>query len=119
MRFTKEEFVNAIDTLYEMNKKAEIFSNITTEGEPTLLDEFISHYYDLISVVSDIEEVPYDDFENGIFFDDLNYFVWDLDFGNKYVPGMVTIDGQEISLRSASDCYDLLAKLNEERNEDK
>jgi len=41
--------------------------------------------------------------------DDLGYFVYELEFGEKWKEGVVTdVDGNDIPLKNSSDLYDLL-----------
>lgn len=46
-----------------------------------------------------------------IFKDDddwIRYWVYDLEFGSRWVKGMITVDGVEISLRTVRDLYNFL-----------
>ena len=41
-------------------------------------------------------------------FNDISYWMWELDFGRKWKPGTVTNDGQDVKLETAEDLYDLI-----------
>jgi hypothetical protein len=38
----------------------------------------------------------------------IDYFIWELDFGNLYKEGCVTINDKNFTLKTASDLWDLL-----------
>lgn len=38
----------------------------------------------------------------------IEYFIWELDFGNLYEDGRVQVSGKDIKLETASDLWDLL-----------
>lgn len=49
---------------------------------------------------------------NEVYGTDISYFVFELDFGHKYEPGMVTDEnGNEIDISSAEKLYDYLTEL--------
>lgn len=43
-------------------------------------------------------------------FDNIEYFIYELDFGKRYVPGMIISDGENIDLSTADKLYDYLIK---------
>lgn len=100
MRFTKEEFCTAIDNLEEMcRQERKIFDTLQLSGE-WVLDEWISNYYELIRDMCDIEE------DNSL--DDLSYYCGELDFGKKWRPGCITMDGEDIPCRNAEELWELM-----------
>lgn len=48
-------------------------------------------------------------------FNDIDYFIYELDFGKKYKDGMVVVDGKHIDFSTSEKLYDYLEKNNEER----
>lgn len=60
-------------------------------------------------------------------FNDVDYFIYELDFGKKYNDGMVVMDGKKIDFSTSEKLYDYLEKnykekagdLNDYRNSNK
>lgn len=46
---------------------------------------------------------------------DIEYFIWELDFGKKYTDGCYTVYGENIQLATAEDLWNLLNKENNEK----
>ena len=46
--------------------------------------------------------------------DDITYYMWELDFGKKWAPGMVTFEDKDIPLRNSSDLWELICSNLEE-----
>ena len=40
----------------------------------------------------------------------ISYWMWELDFGKKWKPGTVTIDGTDVPLGTVDDLWNLLTK---------
>lgn len=39
---------------------------------------------------------------------DIDYYMYELDFGKKWKPGCLTIDNKDISLRNSEDLWNIL-----------
>lgn len=105
MRFTKEEFCTTLETFQKMCEQEGEIAHALGICEWKGLD-WIGTYYDLIVDMCDIDranEGPYD-------INDLDYYVWELEFGSKWEPGCYMIEDEEIPLRNAEDCWNLLTR---------
>lgn len=82
--------------LWEINE-----INIMIESIIEILKECTNDYIDSKDVTSNIE-----------------YFIYELDFGRNYEPGMVKDSGKNISMRNAEDLWRYLLRLDKEGNKD-
>lgn len=105
MRFTKKEFCTTLKNFQKMCEQEEEIAHILGICEWKGLD-WISHYYNLIVNMCDIDTSSKDAY--GI--NDLDYYVWELDFGSKWHPGCYMIEDEDIPLRNAEDCWNLLTR---------
>lgn len=105
MRFTKAEFCTAIDNIKTMTDwEAKI--NHALDMQSGILSEWIEYYLDTVLDLSDID--PASDMN------DIEYFIYDLDFGRKWKPGMVLVDYKDFPLRTTEDLWNLLQTMDEE-----
>lgn len=79
-------------------------SELAKLSKPTDKDEFTLFYPTMIDDVVDLLEMIMNDLENHW----ISYFIYDLNFGEKYKKGDVTIDGDEHPLRNVKDLWELL-----------
>ena len=79
-------------------------SELAKLSKPTDKDEFTLFYPTMIDDVVDLLEMIMNDLENHW----ISYFIYDLNFGEKYKKGDVTIDGDEYPLRNVKDLWELL-----------
>ena len=77
----KSDFVDAINAIKTYNKK---INNIQTVLVKTLVEVF-----------NDYSEM-------------IDYFIYELDFGERWSPGFITANGQDIKMQTAEDLYDYL-----------
>jgi len=109
IKFTKELFVETMDVIEKQYrhdfKCSEAFKVILPFDH---VSTYVNHYTtdQLIKILKIAMNDSYD----------IRYFIHDLDFGKKYYPGCIKIDGKNFELKSSSDLWDL---LNREENEDK
>ena len=96
----KEKFVKIIESIKKVNKfQDELYDlhykyGLNAPDINTLQDELI----DVLQMY----------FDNG---GDIEYFIYDMEFGKKYEPGMVTeADGTEIDYSTPEKLYDYLMK---------
>ena len=102
MRFTKDEFIEAIETLKEMIEKENKICEVFECGFEWVGDKWISEYYHLISKMCELEEDP-------LFGTDLDYFCWELDFGRKWEEGIIKDeDGNDIRLKTSEDLWNYI-----------
>jgi len=100
MRLTEEEFINGVCTLEKMYKQeAQVIKALDIcEWVPS---NWISEYYALFSSLCELPEDP-------VAGSDLDYFIYELDFGRKWKPGMVRFDGKDIPLRTPKELWDYI-----------
>lgn len=100
MRFTRREFVSAVEDLQHMQ---DIYM-VLNDSEKVLYGELFEDYYDLIIQMSDVEE------ENIGLFD---YFCFTLDFGRdkKTEDIIVSVGDEEFELKTAEDLWLLLVMM--------
>lgn len=79
-------------------------SELAKLSKPTDKDEFTLFYPTMIDDVVDLLEMIMNDLENHW----ISYFIYDLNFGEKYKKGDVTVDGDECPLRNVKDLWELL-----------
>jgi len=102
MRFTKEEFKRAIAALEIMSRDERDIGEALTAGPEWIGSSWVQEYYGLIEQMCDISS----DYDN-----DLSYFVYDLDFGRNWHPGMVTDEnGEDVPLSTIDNLWDLLTR---------
>ena len=89
----------------------------------------IERYYRFLETLEEISQIdftnsPFYSFSNQVsdflvdlFFlrspsprwiNDIDYYMYELDFGKKWKPGCITIDNKDIPLRNSEDLWDIL-----------
>lgn len=101
---TKEQFVAKLNFIHERNERmAEMNELFTREFE----DSIFYPYFRYEAVLVDLLKIVMNDLES----DWIDYFMYELDFGKRYVEGCITeADGTSIKLATPEDLYDLLVK---------
>lgn len=110
MRLTKEEFCTAVDKFEQMCKEEhDLLTALGTgpEWKPAL---WISTYYDFLNDMCDFNP-EHETIEYG---NDLDYYCFELDFGHKWEPGMITIDDEDIPCRNAEELWNLITRKSAE-----
>ena len=103
---TKEKFVKIMNRLRAANDLQEQVDKLYRESRDNIDNDFlnaaglqINHESTVIEL---LEEIFHDD-------NDIEYFVYELDYGRKYKPGCVTDDkGTIYDYSSAESLYDVL-----------
>ena len=95
---SKNNFINYLAKLEKTNK---IYDAINEAGKE--LDMFEIYDCEYSTVIIDILQEVFNDESEWI-----TYFIYDLDFGEKWRKGCVTDNGEDVPLRNAGDLYDLL-----------
>ena len=104
MRLTKEEFCTAVDKFEQMYKEEHNLLkalDISPEWRP---GQWISTYYDFLNDMCDFTPEQ----ETAKYGNDLDYYCFELDFGHKWKPGMIIIDGEDIPCRDAEELWNLI-----------
>ena len=104
MRFTKDEFINAINTYQTMLEEEGKLLDLLNINPEWIPGGWISNYYDMILQMSDIDPTQDDPYYGN----DIDYFVFELEFGKKWKPGVITVDGKDVPMKTAADLWNLL-----------
>lgn len=106
---SKSEFVNIINRLKATEDTADKVNEIIRNSVDCEISDF-THAGSLMICHADIvirllQNMFNDKFEN------ISYFIYDLDYGRKYKKGMITeADGRNIDLSTAEKLYDYLTR---------
>ena len=104
-----ERILNKIKTFHELD---ESLANIAYKYSRDTKDDFeIMVPSCLEDEVITLLEYIYNDRDNGW----ISYWIYDLEFGEKYHEGTITLDGKDIRLKTARDLWELITEemLNE------
>ena len=103
MKLTKEQFCDAVDTYKKMCDEEDKIREVLDVGFEWTPSQWIGAYYALLTQMCELE----DDILYG---NDLDYFCYDLNFGQKWEPGMIMIDGEDIPCRNVEELWDMITK---------
>jgi hypothetical protein len=98
---SKEQFVGYIEELVELNTIAERANKEFRKLDPDF--NFIS-FGRYGSLILKILKDAFNDTRDAW----IEYWIYDLKFGKEYKEGSVTIDGKDITLKTADNLYDML-----------
>ena len=104
-KITKELFIetiNAIQTQYEKDwknsdKLSEVFNSFVEPYDNSLLTN------QLLKILNKIFNIKENEYGS-----DIEYFMWELEFGKKYTEGCISKDGKNIPLATAEDLWNLI-----------
>ena len=103
---SKEQFVKCIDFIIKRSEAQEKINELfTNEFE----DAIFYPYFKYETAYVDLLELIFNDTENNW----ISYFIYELDFGRKWKPGMVTDDFGDVPMSSAEELYDFLINKEE------
>ncbi|MCO5250760.1 MAG: hypothetical protein M9949_04975 [Candidatus Kapabacteria bacterium] len=112
--FTKELFIETINEIEKQHrhdqKCSEAFETILSIGN--IVSNYDNHY--LQNQLVKIIQIAMNDNDEHSW---IEYFMWELDFGNGYFEGCVILGDRCFELKTASDLWDLLIKTKKEHNE--
>jgi hypothetical protein len=92
-----EEFKRHLELIQKAyDKETEIMELFDCEGN-------ICHTDDLADTIVDLLTDYFEDEDDWI-----NYWLWELEFGTKWKPGYVQIEGQDVKLQTIEDLYNIL-----------
>lgn len=111
VELTEKNFCKIMDTLEDyyrrLNDLGLIIGEISTENP----------LYDIFDcTINFLGELFYGNNYEKLLYDDISYYVYDLDFGVRWKPSTITDkEGNDIPLRNACDLYHLLCLDSEEK----
>ena len=89
-----EKHITRIIDCYD--RETQLCQLLKAEGPISMSDYLVDSLIDLLAL-------RFDDTNEWI-----NYWMWELDFGKKYRPGMVLVDGKEVHLKTINDLWNIL-----------
>ena len=100
---TKEEFVSSINFIKERGEKMDELNRVfTDEFEDSVFYPYLKYEAKMVDLLKSVMHDKYDDIE---------YFIYELNFGEKYEDGMIREkDGTLIDFSTAENVYDYLVK---------
>lgn len=106
----KEIFLNTIAFIQELNQEQHQFNDLMRTIDDNFGGGYIHHK--AINYLSTLlAELSNDECE------EIDYWMWELDFGEKYYDGCITReDGSIIKLKTAEDLYNLILEDNNQVN---
>ena len=108
---SREEFVKCIDRLREATDLVDKIDDIMRESRDNIENDFMNAASLQITheqiVIDLLEKLTHDD----EIYSDISYFIYELDYGREYEPGMIKDnDGNELDFSTAGSLYDYLSK---------
>lgn len=106
---SKEEFVNIINTLRKYDEREEKLCKAMNEISPDFIVDFypLSEYKTII--IRLLEKEMNAEQLDEVYGSDIQYFIYDLDYGTKWKPDSITeSDGTSIDISTAEKLYDYL-----------
>ena len=108
---SKEEFVDCIDRLREANDLQDEISDLMRESRDNVENDFMNGAALQINHESTVIKLLVKLMHDDEIYSDIDYFIYELDYGRKYEPGYIKDnDGNEIDFSTAEKLYDYLAK---------
>ena len=106
----KELFIKTIHQIEELNKESEQFNNMIRTIDPEFGGGYI--HTKSITILVDLLKILVNDK-----YDNIDYYMWDLNFGKDYQDGMIT-DAENpdkiYRLSNPSELYDFIMEENAE-----
>lgn len=103
VEITKENFCALVDNIeryYRFLEKLEEVGQIDFTNSPFIL--FLNQ------VSNFLVELFFPHSPDSRWINDIDYYMYELDFGKKWKPGCLTIDNKDISLRNSEDLWNIL-----------
>lgn len=108
MKLTKEQFVKYLklyETMYLEERRIANALGCSPHWPPA---QWVDNFFDLFSEMCELGA------GTPLYGTDLDYFIWDLDFGRNWEPGAVIENGKEVVLSSPEGLYEYLTGKGEE-----
>lgn len=112
---SKEEFVKIINQLQEVSDLQDTLNDEIRKCKLLNVDFVDGHGFVIANediVVSLLEKIMNDDC------DDISYFIYELNYGRDYKPGMITENDIDIDFSTAEKLYDYLVQDKKDNNDD-
>lgn len=108
---SKDEFVDCINRLQEANDLTNKIDNLMRETRDNIENDFMNGASLQINHESMVIKLLCKLMHDDEVYSDIGYFIYELDYGREYTPGMIKDkDGTEIDFSTPDKLYDYLAK---------
>lgn len=108
VNLTKESFCGLIDEIENHYRKIRQIEDII--GIDLVETEAFDLLYKTVNFLTNLVYTEEELKESGGF-DDISYYIWELDFGKNWYPGDVTdINGKDIPLKNSKDLWNILTE---------
>ena len=98
----KQLFIETMNQIKELTQEQEKFNTMLQSIDSEFGGGFI-HHKSISILVNLLKILMEDNYEN------IEYYIWELDFGNKYYDGCITTeDGQIIRMSTPEELYDMI-----------
>ena len=111
MKLTRDQFNRSVNNYITMSEQLDNLCDAMGCYAENVFDTWQSYYYDLLTECCDFTEEDFDDYGGTI----LDYWCFELEFGEKYEEGCIKEDGTPIFLNTIDDVYDYIVKKQENR----
>lgn len=106
----KQTFIDTICFIQELNKEQQQFNDLMSQIDDNFGGGYI-HHKAIHYLSSLLAKLTNDTFE------EIEYWMWELDFGEKYYDGCVTKeDGTIIKMKTPEDLYNMILADNNLKN---
>lgn len=103
----KDLFIDTINQIEELHRESEEVNSVLKKIDPEFGGGYI-HNKSITILENLVKALVNDQYDN------IGYYMWEIDFGKGYKDGMITdADGNNIRLSNASELYDLIMSDNE------
>lgn len=103
---TKKKFVSIIERMRDLNDLQDQINELIRNSKESMVLDFTESAGIMITmedVIVDLLEETMDDK-----YEDISYFIYELDYGREYEPGCISQDGKHLDFSCAESLYDYL-----------
>lgn len=98
----KELFVSTMAKIEELNQEQEMFNDVLRKLDPEFGGGYINSKA-IDTLINLLKVLVNDEYDN------IGYYIWELDFGKKYEDGMITsADGEILKMSNAGELFDFI-----------
>ena len=101
---TKEQFCSIIDSI---ESYWEMLNKLNKLLDTNIVESKLATFVDEVRVF--ISDLLYDE-EKDYIDDEIQYYMWELDFGKKWTPESLVVDGHSIKLTNSEELWDYITE---------
>lgn len=106
---TKEQFIKLLTDFKKTVKEMDDTCNGMRLSGEWVGNKWLERYYECLEKALGLDEEKVHNLDKSCYETDLDYFVWTLDFGDKFKLGCYMINGNDVDLSSIEAFYDFCA----------